>query len=68
VHQEGATPPPAAASTAARQHDEAGQLSLFTEYLPHPAIDRLREIKLENLTPMQAFDVLRSLGELARES
>jgi DNA mismatch repair protein MutS len=41
------------------------QLSLFTQYLPHPALDRLRGIDLDHLTPMQAFDLLR---ELQRES
>jgi len=37
------------------------QLSLFTEFIPHPAVDRLREIKLDELSPMQAFDELRLL-------
>ena len=37
------------------------QLPLFTEYLPHPAIDRLREIKLDALTPLEAFDALREI-------
>lgn len=38
-----------------------GQMGLFTEFVPHPAIDELREIKLDAMTPMQAFDVLRRL-------
>ncbi|HED52857.1 MAG TPA: DNA mismatch repair protein MutS [Phycisphaerales bacterium] len=37
------------------------QLSLFTEFVPHPAVDRLREIKLDELSPIQAFDELRRL-------
>jgi DNA mismatch repair protein MutS len=37
------------------------QLPLFTEYLPHPAIDRLREIKLDALSPLEAFDALRDI-------
>lgn len=41
------------------------QLGLFTEFLPHPAVDRLREIKIETLSPMQAFEVLRQLSEEA---
>jgi DNA mismatch repair protein MutS len=45
-----ALPPPA-----------AGQLPLFTEYLPHPAVNRLRELKLDTLTPLAAFDALRDL-------
>lgn len=44
----------------------AGQLPLFREFVPHPAVDRLREVKLESLTPLGAFDVLRELRELAR--
>ncbi len=41
-----------------------GQLELFTEYLPHPAIDALRRMNLSQLTPLQAFDALRSLQAL----
>ncbi|MBU6414564.1 MAG: DNA mismatch repair protein MutS [Planctomycetes bacterium] len=37
------------------------QLALFTEFVPHPALDALREIKLDALTPLQAFDALRQL-------
>lgn len=40
-----------------------GQLSLFTEYLVHPALDQLKEIKLDGMTPLQAFDELRRLQE-----
>lgn len=40
-----------------------GQLSLFTEYLPHPALDHLKEVKLDSMTPMQAFDELRRLQD-----
>lgn len=47
-----------------RRHDDAGQLALFTEYLPHPAIDALKEIKIDHLSPMQAFDTLRKLKGL----
>ncbi len=54
-------------STPARPDSaqQGDQLSLFTQYLPHPALDRLRGIDLDHLTPMQAFDLLR---ELKRES
>ncbi len=41
-----------------------GQLGLFTEYVPHPAVDGLKEIKLDSLTPIQAFDALRRLKEM----
>ncbi len=43
-----------------------GQLALFTEYVAHPAVDELREVKLDALTPLQAFDVLRKLKEMTR--
>jgi len=39
----------------------AAQLSLFTEFTPHPAVNALRELKLDGMTPMQAFDALREL-------
>jgi DNA mismatch repair protein MutS len=38
-----------------------GQMALFTEYVQHPAVDGLREVKLDALTPLEAFDVLRRL-------
>jgi DNA mismatch repair protein MutS len=44
------------------------QLALFREFVNHPAIDALREVKLETLTPLQAFDALRRLHGLASES
>ena len=54
-----AAPPP-------RKPDRpGGQMSLFTEYLEHPVVAELREIKLEGMTPMQAFDTLRRLLDLA---
>ena len=37
------------------------QLSLFTEFVPHPAIERLRELKLESMSPLEAFDALREI-------
>ncbi|MGH7132052.1 MAG: DNA mismatch repair protein MutS [Phycisphaerales bacterium] len=40
------------------------QLGLFTEYVPHPAVDALGEVKLDHLTPIQAFDELRKLKSL----
>ena len=41
------------------------QLGLFTEYVPHPAVERLKELKLDGMTPLQAFDALRRLQEEA---
>lgn len=54
---ESAVPPARSAAPA------DGQFSLFREYLPHPAVDRLRELKLERLSPIEAFDALRKLKE-----
>ncbi|QOI99419.1 MAG: DNA mismatch repair protein MutS [Phycisphaeraceae bacterium] len=45
---------------------EDGQMGLFTQYLSHPAVDRLKELKLESLSPIQAFDELRRLQEEAK--
>ena len=46
---------------SANQAAANAQLGLFTEYVQHPVVDSLREIKLDEMTPMQAFDALRSL-------
>lgn len=54
--------PSTIAATAASPR--GGQLSLFTEFMKHPAVDRLREVKIEGLTPLQAFDELRELKRL----
>jgi hypothetical protein len=43
-------------------------MMLFTQYLPHPAVAQLREVKLETLSPMQAFDLLRELREQAAKA
>jgi hypothetical protein len=39
------------------------QMSLFKEYLPHPAIEKLRQINLEQLSPMDAFEAMRRILE-----
>ena len=41
------------------------QMSLFTQYLEHPALQRLLELDLEEMTPMRAFDTLRDLKRSA---
>ena len=48
--------------------DRDTQMSLFTEFVPHPAIDRLSEIKIDELSPIQAFDELRRLAASAQET
>jgi len=37
------------------------QMGLFTEYVEHPAVTRLREADLNALSPIDAFDLLRQL-------
>ncbi len=60
VHTE--THPHAPASPAT-----PGQMSLFTEYIEHPAVDALRELDLEGMTPLEAFDALRRLRDQVRD-
>jgi len=36
-------------------------MGLFTEYVEHPAVTRLREADLNALSPIDAFDLLRQL-------
>ncbi len=56
--------PDAVKRSAKRQAaEEVDQLPLFTQYVSHPALDELRDIDLNNLTPMQAFDLLRKLRD-----
>jgi len=52
-------------ASAAPRETPAQQMSLFTEYVDHPAMQRLREIDLDQMTPMQAFDMLRDLRDEA---
>jgi DNA mismatch repair protein MutS len=40
------------------------QLALFTEYVRHPAVDAIREMDLDGLTPMRAFDEVRRLKRM----
>jgi DNA mismatch repair protein MutS len=44
----------------------SAQLSLFTEYLEHPAVKELAALDLEAMTPMAAFDALRRLREMTQ--
>jgi DNA mismatch repair protein MutS len=37
------------------------QMSLFTQYVEHPAMGQLRELELDRMSPMEAFDALRAL-------
>jgi DNA mismatch repair protein MutS len=58
--QTDATAVEAAAGSPVKKQPES-QMSLFTEYVHHPALDELKAIDLNDLTPMQAFDRLRTI-------
>ncbi len=61
------TPPAQAKSagqaTASPSPPLTPQMSLFTEYLNHPAIDALRDLDLDQMSPLDAFDALRKLRD-----
>jgi len=44
------------------------QLHLFTEFVASPVLEELRRLDLDGLTPMQAFDALRRLREIAEKA
>jgi len=52
-------------AVAKANKDSSGQMGLFTEFVNHPVVNELREVKLNDMTPMQAFDALRILQERA---
>jgi DNA mismatch repair protein MutS len=39
------------------------QMCLFREYLEHPALETLRRLRLESMSPLEAFDALRRLRQ-----
>ncbi|MBA4028809.1 MAG: DNA mismatch repair protein MutS [Planctomyces sp.] len=55
---------PIPAPPAAGGAEPAGQLGLFTQYIEHPALERLRAIDLDGLSPLRAFDELRQLRQM----
>ncbi len=66
-HSGASKPTPAPAEPSARRkREQPPQLSLFMEYLEHPALAALREADLTRLSPMEAFDLLRRLQEQAQ--
>ncbi|MAJ47842.1 MAG: DNA mismatch repair protein MutS [Planctomycetes bacterium TMED75] len=56
VNEVGAPDPTAAT-------DLPDQMSLFQEFVPDPIVNTLRELSLEALSPMEAFDILRKLSD-----
>lgn len=64
VNHAGVAPaPPASTNVSTKTKNDASQLPLFTEYIEHPAMDELRKVDINALTPLQAFDLLRQLRE-----
>jgi DNA mismatch repair protein MutS len=41
------------------------QMGLFTEFVNHPVVEEIRELKLDAMTPLDAFDALRELKRSA---
>ena len=46
--------------------DDPDQMALFTEYVEHPVVETLRELKLDSMSPLDAFDALRALAQDAQ--
>ncbi len=72
VSREGRPPVSSEAPAAGRDVAGAGgvpgvQMPLFMEYVEHPAVDELRKVDLDGLTPLGAFDLLRRLSEGVRD-
>ncbi len=51
-----------------RNKDVEGQLSLFGEAAPSPVVQRLKELDLGNLTPIDALNLLYELQKEAKDS
>jgi DNA mismatch repair protein MutS len=52
---------------AARQGLSTEQLPLFAPSAPHPVVDRLRQLDVDNLTPLQALQLLADLSAVVKE-
>jgi DNA mismatch repair protein MutS len=53
------------ASAETSQQPIAPQMSLFTEYVSSPIVDELKNIDINSLSPMEAFELLREFRERA---
>ena len=66
VTHEGAAPSDMrqAARSAGPAPDSPPQMSLFTtRYIEHPALDELRALDLDTMTPIEAFDAIRAIRD-----
>ena len=37
------------------------QMNLFTEYVQHPAVDKLKSVDIDAMSPLEAFELIRTL-------
>ena len=53
---------------ASRQQrsDPSGQFGLFTEYVPHPVIEEIKNLDLDRMSPIEAFEALRKFAAETR--
>jgi len=56
------------ASGAPPTPDDPGQLGLFAEPAPHPALDLLRDLDVDAMTPLEALNRLAELQRRARDA
>jgi DNA mismatch repair protein MutS len=56
------------ASVESSRNAPPPQMSLFTEYLPSPLVEELKNIDINTLSPMEAFELLRNLANRANQN
>ncbi len=68
VHH-GAPPPPASEPDNAPVRPVKGkdQLSLFDAARPHPVIEEIKQLDIDRMSPLDAFDALRALRKSAQD-
>ncbi len=59
-----AAPPPVPATTRQRKVEEAGQMRLFAPPDAHPALDALKKLEVDNLSPLEALTKLYELKRM----
>jgi len=53
------------ASNESLTHTPPPQMNLFTEYVQNPLVDELKDVDINSMSPMEAFERLRTLSEKA---
>jgi DNA mismatch repair protein MutS len=59
-------PPPAPLSPKQKVREQAGQMRLFND-APHPALEALRKLEVDNLSPLEALTKLYELKRMTSE-